>query len=88
MSKKRSFEYEDESDSSESEFIDTGVCPLGNLDESGDNENCPAANTKDKKKVKDATNTDNKEDNMLSKEKKKVMDLQKRSQVTQQRKGK
>lgn len=74
MSEKRSFECEDENDSSESESIDTGVRPLENLDESGDDdESCPATNTKDNKQVGDATDTDNKEE-----KRKKAVDLQKR----------
>ncbi|XP_062616465.1 uncharacterized protein LOC134278161 [Saccostrea cucullata] len=75
LSKKRCYENEDESNSSESESIDAGVRPLEKLDESGDDndddKSCPATNSKDNKEVKDATDTDNKVDDPQSKEKEK-----------------
>ena len=74
MSKKRCYEIEDESNSSESESIDAGVRPLEKLDESGDdddNKSCSATTSKDSKEVEDATDTNYKEDNAQSKEKEK-----------------
>ena len=98
MSKKRSLECEDASESSDTGTIDEGICPLERLDDS-DDESSPNTNTKGKKdskvtkgatdtgnktekELKEATNTVQQEENVTVNERKSSSEITKEASKT------